>query len=120
MSTNDNSATQVAHPGRATLRTVFQILIALAAGWALVIEALGLDPGIPWVAATLAFAAGVTRLMALPFVESLLRQYVPWLAAQSPGALAALDDDDLEEIEPDPEDYFPEFESDISGEYSQE
>ena len=67
-------------PWRATARTLFAALIGLASMWALVVEALGLDQGIPWVAASLAVTGAVTRLMALPAVNNWLRQYIPWLA----------------------------------------
>ena len=69
-------------PWRATARTLFAALIGLASMWALVVEALGLDQGIPWVAASLAVTGAVTRLMALPAVNNWLRQYIPWLAPE--------------------------------------
>lgn len=69
-------------PWRATARTLFAALIGLASMWALVVEALGLDQGIPWVAASLAVTGAVTRLMALPAVNDWLRQYMPWLAPE--------------------------------------
>ena len=72
--------TQVRRPWRSTVRTVFQALIALAAMWALIVEALGL-PDWAWVTTSLAVAAGITRVMALPAVEVFLRRFVPWLAA---------------------------------------
>lgn len=72
--------TQVRRPWRSTVRTVFQALVALAAMWAFVVEALGL-PDWAWVGASLAVAAGITRVMALPAVEVFLRRFVPWLAA---------------------------------------
>lgn len=69
-------------PWRATARTLFAALIGLASMWALVVEALGLDQGIPWVAASLAVTGAITRLMALPAVNNWLRQYMPWLAPE--------------------------------------
>ena len=69
-------------PWRATARTLFAALIGLASMWALVVEALGLDQGIPWVAASLAVTGAITRLMALPAVNNWLRQYIPWLAPE--------------------------------------
>jgi len=59
---------------------VFQAFLGLALMWPLVVQALGL-PDWAWVSASLAVAAGVTRLMALPAVEVWLRRFVPWLAA---------------------------------------
>ena len=76
-------STQERAPWRATLRTLFAALIGLASMWALIVEALGLDQGIPWVAASLAVTGAVTRLMALPAVNDWLRRYVPWLAPES-------------------------------------
>lgn len=76
------AATQTEHPWRATVRTIFQAVIALASMWALIVQALGLDPGWQWVSASLVVAAAITRVMALPAVEAFLRRYVPWLAAE--------------------------------------
>jgi hypothetical protein len=73
-------STQTAYPWRATVRTAFAFLIGLAAAWALIIQALGLGPDIPWVATSLVVAAGITRVMALPAVDGLIRQFAPWLA----------------------------------------
>lgn len=72
--------TQLRRPWRSTLRTVFQALVGLAAMWAVVVQALGL-PDWAWVGTSLAVAAGITRVMALPAVEVWLRTWVPWLAA---------------------------------------
>jgi len=61
----DRTTTQETHPWRATVRTVFQALIALSASWAVIVETIGLDPGLVWVSGSLAAAAAVTRVMAL-------------------------------------------------------
>lgn len=74
-------ATQSEHPARAVLRTLFAAIIGLAAAWALIIEALGLDKGLPWVATTLAIAGGITRVLAIPAVNVWLQTFIPWLAA---------------------------------------
>ena len=74
--------TQVRRPWRSTTRTVFQAIVGLAAAWALIVEALGLDPGLQWVAASLAVTGGLTRVMALPAVEVWLATFLPWLAAE--------------------------------------
>lgn len=76
------TATQVRRPWRATVRTVFQALVAFSAMWALIVETLNLDPGLQWVAASLAVTGGVTRVMTLPAVEAFLERFVPFLAAQ--------------------------------------
>lgn len=72
--------TQIRRPWRSTTRTVFQAGIALAAMWGLIVQAAGL-PDWAWVGTSLALAAGITRVMALPGVETFLRRFLPWLAA---------------------------------------
>lgn len=73
--------TQVRHPNRATVRTLFQAVVAFAAMWGLIVEAMDIDPGIPWVAASIAATGAITRVMALPQVNDWLARFVPWLAA---------------------------------------
>lgn len=78
--------TQLRRPWRATARSVFQALIGLAVIAPLVAaaieEATGYDlDGVPFIAAVLAGAAAVARVMALEVVEVWLRRFVPWLAA---------------------------------------
>jgi len=73
-------STQTAYPWRATIRTAFAFLIGLAAAWALIIQAAGIDPGLEWASTSLAIAAGITRVMALPAVDDLIRRFAPWLA----------------------------------------
>lgn len=82
--------TQTQHPWRATVRTVFAFVVGLAATWALVIEAAGVDQTGSVVAATVAVAAGVTRVMAIPQVNDLIKQFAPWLA---PAPRKELEDD---------------------------
>lgn len=73
--------TQSAHPWRATIRTVFALLVGLAGSWSVVVQALGLDTTWQWVTVATAIAAGITRLLALPQTEYMLHNYFPWLAA---------------------------------------
>lgn len=73
-------STQTAHPWRATVRTVFAFVVGLAAAWGLIVAAAGVDPGVEWVSGSVAIAAGITRVMALPAVDNLIRQFAPWLA----------------------------------------
>lgn len=75
------TTTQSRRPWRATARTVFQAVVALAAGLPLILAAAGLGEAVPGVAVTLAVAAALTRVMALPWTEDFLRRFVPWLAA---------------------------------------
>ncbi len=74
--------TQVQYPWRSTLRTVFQVALALAAMWAVIIEAAGVDETNAIVAATIVFAAGANRIMALPAVNTFISRFLPWLAAE--------------------------------------
>jgi hypothetical protein len=73
-------STQTRYPWRATIRTAFAFLIGLAAAWALIIQAAGIDPGLEWASTSLAIAAGITRVMALPAVDDLIRRFAPFLA----------------------------------------
>lgn len=75
-------ATQTKHPWRATARTGIAVLIALAAMMPALVNAAGLDETAPAVAAVLAIAGAVTRVMALPAVETFLERFLPWLAAE--------------------------------------
>ncbi|QGH75765.1 hypothetical protein L3Y25_gp036 [Gordonia phage Syleon] len=75
-------ATQVEHPRRAVVRTVFQVVIALAAALPLIVVASGVPATAAGVGVALAVAAGVTRVMALPVVNDLIDQYVPWLRTE--------------------------------------
>lgn len=77
--------TQVRRPWRSTLRTAFQALVAGAAVAPAVYSAAtnhNADAATGWAALGLAIAAGITRVMALPSVETLLQRFVPFLAAQ--------------------------------------
>lgn len=78
-----SAPTQVAHPWRATVRTVVQAVIAFAAMWGVVVQALGLDPSWQWVSASLVVTGAITRVMALPDVEAFLRHFLPFLAADT-------------------------------------
>lgn len=61
---------------RRTVRTVFQTVVALAAGMPLIVAASGLADVVPGVAVVLAVAAAVTRVMALPVVDGLLPSWL--------------------------------------------
>ncbi len=73
--------TQSRHPWRATLRTVFAVVVALATLLPYVLADSSLEAA-PGVAQVLAVAAAITRVLALPVVETFLRDYAPWLAAE--------------------------------------
>jgi len=73
-------STQTEHPWKATVRTVFQFLVGLAAILPLVADDLG--GAAPWAAAVVGVAAAVTRVMAIPAVEAFLERFAPWLSAR--------------------------------------
>lgn len=81
MTTPTPVPTQVKRPWRATARTLFAALVALAAMLPLLVEASGLDETLAPVAGALAIAGAITRIMALPGVEAFLQQFLPFLAA---------------------------------------
>lgn len=58
------------------LRTVVQTSIGLAVVVPAVVDAAGLPRTLPWVAAALAAAGAVTRVMALPGVQALLPRWM--------------------------------------------
>lgn len=72
--------TQVMHPWRSTARSIVQAVIGFVSMWAVIVEAIGLDPTLPWVAASLSVTGAVSRVMALPQVEEWLARWVPCLA----------------------------------------
>lgn len=81
MALEPTTPTQVARPWRATFRTVFQGVIALAAILPLILASAGIAPvGLAGIAVLVAGA--ITRVMALPAVEEFLQNYVPILAAK--------------------------------------
>lgn len=59
-------------PVKRTIRTVLQVIVALAAGLPLIVAASGVPAAAGGVAVVLAVAGGITRVMALPTVEGLL------------------------------------------------
>jgi hypothetical protein len=59
-----------------TVRTVFQTVVSVAAGMPLLLDAAGIGDAVPGVAVVLAVSAAVTRLMALPLVNSLLPSFL--------------------------------------------
>ncbi len=73
--------TQVKHPNRAALRTIFQGAIALAALLPLIVTTAGISP-VGFAAILVGVAGAVTRIMALPGVEAFLENYFPALAAK--------------------------------------
>ena len=78
--------TQVKRPWRATVRTVFQLVLALATLLPFVVGGVytNVDQAPAVVGQVLAVAAAITRVMALPAVEAFLQKFAPWLAATPP------------------------------------
>jgi hypothetical protein len=70
---------------RRTARTVVQTAVAIAVVLPALVDASGLPASLPWVAAALAVAAGLTRVMALDAVQRLLP---PWLRTPPPPVAA--------------------------------
>ena len=75
--------TQIRHPWRATLRTV---IAAAVAGLTLLPEiASEAHIGtVPTVVQVVAASAAITRILAIPSVNTWLTTYAPWLAAAPP------------------------------------
>jgi hypothetical protein len=73
--------TQSRHPWRATLRTAVAVGVGLLPLLPEILGGLHLD-SYAIGGQVLVIAAGITRLLANPAVETLLHQYAPWLAAQ--------------------------------------
>lgn len=69
---------------RRTIRTVFQVVLALCAGLPMIVAASGIPATAAGVGVVLAVAGGFSRAMALPLVEDMLATYVPWLAKDAP------------------------------------
>ncbi|MFD8318588.1 hypothetical protein [Kitasatospora purpeofusca] len=68
---------------RRTIRTVFALVLALAAGLPLLVETAGLPSTLPGLGTVLTVAAAVTRVMALPMVDAWLPS---WLRKVPPKA----------------------------------
>lgn len=78
--------TQVRRPWRATVRTIVQLVVSLAAAAPLIYAAVtnsSAEQATGAAAVLLSVAAAITRVMALPVVEQVLRStpWLSWLAA---------------------------------------
>jgi hypothetical protein len=78
--------TQIRHPWRATIRTAFAAVVALASLLPAVVAGAHLD-AIVWVPQLLTVAATVTRVLAIPGVNLWLARYAPWLTATPTGPM---------------------------------
>jgi hypothetical protein len=73
--------TPVSDTTRRTLRTIVQTAVALCVLLPSLVDAAALPRTLPWVAGALAAAGAVTRVMALPAVQSRLPA---WLRTETP------------------------------------
>jgi hypothetical protein len=69
---------------RRTARTVFAVVLALAAGLPLLVRTAGLPDTLPGLGTVLAVAAAITRLMALPGVDAWLPSWLKMAPPQAP------------------------------------
>ena len=74
----DRTPTQMKHPWRATIRTSFQVGVALATLIPYVVTEAHI-PVTAGVAQVVAAAAVITRVMALPSVAEFTKTCAPWL-----------------------------------------
>lgn len=77
------ASTQVKHPWRTTIRSVFQGFVTLAlVAPQIYSAAMAHDATMAkgWAATGLAIAGAVTRIMAMPQVDDFLAKYLPFLA----------------------------------------
>lgn len=79
------TTTQSKHPYRAVIRTLFQVVVGFGVGFPIAVGLFGSSWQGGQLATYITFgltaSASITRLMASPKVEELLRQFAPWLAA---------------------------------------
>ncbi|MFI8289278.1 hypothetical protein EAO71_28920 [Streptomyces sp. ms191] len=66
-----------------TARTVLQSAVGIAVVLPAIVDASGIPETLPWVAGALAVAGALTRVMALPAVQTLLPS---WLRSTAGGA----------------------------------
>ncbi|MFJ2618148.1 hypothetical protein [Glutamicibacter sp. NPDC087344] len=84
MAKHEAVTTQSAHPWRATVRTIFAAVIALAALAPLIYSsAAQQSPELATgaVGGVLVAAGAITRIMAIPGVEAFLQRFLPFLSA---------------------------------------
>jgi uncharacterized membrane protein YagU involved in acid resistance len=79
---NTSTATQTRHPWRATARTVFAFLVSHAVVLPVVAAQESSVSNLPYASSLVAIAGVVTRVLAIPAVDTFLRTYLPFLSAQ--------------------------------------
>lgn len=75
----ESPTTQEQHPLRSSIRTAFQVGVALASLIPYVVTEADI-PAAGWVGQVVGVSMGITRVMALPRVNDFLRRHVPLLA----------------------------------------
>ena len=75
--------TQIRHPWRATARTVFAGIVALASLLPTIAIVAHVET-VPAVVQVLTVLGTVTRVLAIPGVDAWMRTFVPWLATSPP------------------------------------
>jgi hypothetical protein len=85
------AASQVLHPTRAVLRTVFAAVVSFSAIFPLIVDAAHLSQA-AGIGGAVAVAGAITRVLALPSVEAFLQQFVPWLSASPADAEVVVPD----------------------------
>lgn len=93
--------TQVNHPWRAVVRTIFQLVIALAVAAPTIYFAVtqaSPEMATGAAATVLTVAGAIVRVMNTPTVNRLIDQFIPWLSANAPVVL----EDSLDEGVTDP------------------
>ncbi|MFE3196275.1 hypothetical protein ACFXHA_45270 [Nocardia sp. NPDC059240] len=78
----EGGPSQVRHPWRAVARTAFQLVVGLAAALPAIVASTGLPATAAGIGVALAISATLTRIMAVPAVNSALTLWAPWLAAE--------------------------------------
>ncbi len=68
---------------RRTIRTVFALVLGIAAGLPLLVETAGLPSTLPGLGTVLAVAGAVTRVMALPMVDGWLPSWLRKASARA-------------------------------------
>lgn len=80
MTEPNQQPTQVQHPWRTVVRTVFQTAFAIMVLLPAIVQEAGVAT-IPWVAGALTVTGAITRVLILPSVQDFLAKHVGWLSA---------------------------------------
>lgn len=65
-------------------RTTIQLVVGIAAVLPILLNQADVDVTVGIAATAVGVSAFITRVMTLPAVETIIRTYVPWLAAEPP------------------------------------